>query len=145
MNPTTTADQTLAQLSNWLIYSAIAVYLLAFLTHCAEWAFGSRSRIARLAATPATHQAGGAGTAAETAAKGRTQSRTASAVSTAVLARSTARLTAEDASGPGDGPAAADSAPQDPRSDLLGRIGVSLTALAFLLHLASVATRAWSV
>ncbi|MET9833565.1 c-type cytochrome biogenesis protein CcsB, partial [Streptomyces sp. NPDC006385] len=139
MNPTTTADQTLAQLSNWLIYSAIAVYLLAFLAHCAEWAFGSRSRVARLAAT---HQSGGAKTAPDTAAKGRTQSRTASAVSTAVLDRPSTRRTAEDASGPGDSPAAVGS---DPRSDLLGRIGVSLTALAFLLHLASVATRAWSV
>ncbi|MEU0734918.1 cytochrome c biogenesis protein CcsA, partial [Streptomyces lavendulocolor] len=138
MNPTTTADQTLAQLSNWLIYSAIAVYLLAFLTHCAEWAFGSRNRIARLAATPATHRTSGAGTAAE----GRTGLRTGSAPGTAVLAPPTADRKTENANGPQVGHGADSS---DQRSDLLGRIGVSLTTLAFLLHLASVVTRAWSV
>lgn len=44
------ADQDLAQLSNWLMYSAIAVYLLAFVAACAEWAFGSRGKVARASA-----------------------------------------------------------------------------------------------
>lgn len=136
MNPTTTADQTLAQLSNWLIYSAIAVYLPAFLAHCAEWAFGSRSHTARLAAAPATRRPGRAGVASE----GHTAARKGTAAGTTVLAPPAARQTAEDPA-----PGAAVSDPHDPRADLVGRIGVCLAGLAFLLHLASVVTRAWSV
>ena len=43
-------------------------------------------------------------------------------------------------------PAAADSADvsRDARADRFGRVAVSLTVLAFLLHLASVAARGWS-
>jgi hypothetical protein len=40
-------NENVAHLSNYLIYSAMAVYTLAFLAHIAEWVFGSRSKVAR--------------------------------------------------------------------------------------------------
>lgn len=43
-------NESLASISNMLIYSAMAVYTLAFLAHLAEWAFGSRSKVGRTAA-----------------------------------------------------------------------------------------------
>ena len=49
------ANENLAQISNYLVYSSMAVYMLAFFAHIAEWTFGSRSKVARTAAarTPA--------------------------------------------------------------------------------------------
>ncbi|WP_331753153.1 c-type cytochrome biogenesis protein CcsB (plasmid) [Streptomyces sp. NBC_00637] len=135
MNPTSLTNETLDQLSSWLIHSAIAVYLLAFLAHCAEWTFGSRGRIAQLSAQAATEAPAARTTAA---------SRTGTGAATAVLPRpATSQKTRDTPAQPATGgPGGADA---DGRSDLLGRIGISLTALAFLLHLASVLTRAWSV
>jgi hypothetical protein len=52
-SPSPLADQILAQLSNWPMYSAIAVYLLAFLAACAEWTFGTSGKIARASADTA--------------------------------------------------------------------------------------------
>lgn len=48
-------NESLANLSNTLIYSAMAVYTLAFFAYIAEWLFGSRSKVGRTAAalTPA--------------------------------------------------------------------------------------------
>lgn len=43
-------NESLAHLSNNLIYASMAVYTLAFLAHIAEWIFGSRSKVARTAA-----------------------------------------------------------------------------------------------
>ncbi|NUS54694.1 MAG: c-type cytochrome biogenesis protein CcsB, partial [Streptomycetaceae bacterium] len=43
-------NENLAHLSNWFMYSAIAVYVLAFFAFCAEWVFGGRSRVARQSA-----------------------------------------------------------------------------------------------
>ncbi|MGW4105083.1 hypothetical protein [Streptomyces sp. NPDC004976] len=40
MSGTSLVDQNLAQLANWLMNTAIAVHLLAFVAACAEWAFG---------------------------------------------------------------------------------------------------------
>ncbi|MEU7406002.1 c-type cytochrome biogenesis protein CcsB [Streptomyces sp. NPDC044948] len=139
MNPTSTADQTLAQLSNGLIYSAIAVNLLAFLAHCAEWAFGSRGRIARLSATNDTKPA-----AARTATKTHTDLRADAEGGITVLTRPAAGQKTAATPPP---PTADDSAAvnDSPRADLLGRIGIALTTLAFLLHLGSVLSRAWSV
>jgi cytochrome c-type biogenesis protein CcsB len=42
-------NQTLAQVSDNLVYSAIVVYALAMLALVGEWAFGSRSRVGRSA------------------------------------------------------------------------------------------------
>lgn len=44
------ANENLAQISNYLVYSSMAVYMLAFFAHIAEWTFGSRSKVARTAA-----------------------------------------------------------------------------------------------
>ncbi|MFD7928219.1 c-type cytochrome biogenesis protein CcsB, partial [Streptomyces sp. NPDC059742] len=44
------ANESLAEISNYLIYSSMAVYMLAFFAHIAEWTFGSRSKVGRTAA-----------------------------------------------------------------------------------------------
>ncbi|MFF7643930.1 c-type cytochrome biogenesis protein CcsB [Streptomyces canus] len=132
MNTNPLADQTLAQLSSWLMDSAIAVYLLAFLAACAEWTFGSTGRIARASAAVAVRE-----TPADeepSAPAGGTAS-----AGTAVLAPAATKTRRQ---APPDGPGAAGDSP---RADMLGRISVALTALAFLLHLGSVVTRGLAV
>jgi len=97
----------LAQISNNLVYSSIAVYTLAMLAFAGEWAFGSRSRVGRSAALV------GVGATAE-------------------------------------GTGAMPAAPMDnerelaERSDRLGRIALSLTLLAFVLHFGGVLARGLS-
>ena len=143
----------LAQLSNNLVYSAMAVYTLAMLAFAAELAFGGRSRVGRLAAVaetatepqqaratgvPAQHGAAAiaAGTAASTAATG-------TAASTAVLARPDA---ASRASLPPQGGGRGEDAPAHlGASDRFGRIAVRLTVLAAALHLGAVLARGLSV
>ncbi|MGW5421325.1 c-type cytochrome biogenesis protein CcsB, partial [Streptomyces sp. NPDC003943] len=51
-------NESLAHTSNYLIYSSMAVYTLAFLAHIAEWVLGSRSKVGRTAAalTPSAAQ-----------------------------------------------------------------------------------------
>src|SRR5581483_8372032 len=146
----------LANYSNDLIYSAMAVYLLAFLAYAVEWTFGSRSRIAlqsaALTARPgATLGQAVAAADAEPAKDGRskvTVTVTNASGSTATLTRTAVAkagkvdvVTRGDAEPPADGPGAAGGSE---RADLLGRMAVSLTALAALLHLGSVVTRGLS-
>jgi cytochrome c-type biogenesis protein CcsB len=146
----------LANYSNDLIYSAMAVYLLAFLAYAVEWTFGSRSRIAlqsaALTARPgATLGQAVAAADAEPAKAGRskvTVTVTNASGSTATLTRTAVAkagkvdvVTRGDAEPPADGPGAAGGSE---RADLLGRMAVSLTALAALLHLGSVVTRGLS-
>ncbi len=50
----TATNEHLANISNTLIYSAMAVYTLAFFAYIAEWIFGSRSKVARTAAALTT-------------------------------------------------------------------------------------------
>ncbi|WP_241756739.1 c-type cytochrome biogenesis protein CcsB [Streptomyces sp. WAC00263] len=132
MNTNPLADQTLAQLSSWLMDSAIAVYLLAFLAACAEWTFGSTGKIARESAGVAARPA---------PADEEPSTPTGGIVSggTAVLAPAATKTRRQ---APPDGPGAAGDSP---RADMLGRISVALTALAFLLHLGSVVTRGLAV
>lgn len=137
MNLAVAANESLAGTSNALVYSAMAVYSLAFLAHVAEWVFGSRSRVARTAA--ALRSAGErpeAGGAAPSGAAVRSGA--------AVLERTrvVTRLPTGDRPEVPDGPGAAAG---DARGDLYGRIAVSLTVLAFLLHAGGVFTRALSV
>ncbi|KWW98154.1 cytochrome C biogenesis protein [Carbonactinospora thermoautotrophica] len=101
-------NQGLAQLSDMFMYSAIAVYAMAFLATAAEWVVDARR--ARRAAVPA-------GVAAGTGAE---------AGGVATLVR--------PAPAPGG----------EYQVERWGRIGVSLTVLAFLLHLAAVACRGFS-
>lgn len=119
---------TLAQLSGWLMNSAIAIYLLAFLAACAEWTFGSHGKIAR---TSAAVTAAGTERTAPVGSSARGI--------TAVLAP-VATKTRKDA--PPGGPGAAGDSP---RADLLGRISLALTVLAFLLHAGSIVTRGLAV
>lgn len=57
------ANENLAEISNYLIYSSMAVYTLAFFAHIAEWTFGSRSKVARTAAALTGAGQAGAGQA----------------------------------------------------------------------------------
>ncbi|MFE0099414.1 c-type cytochrome biogenesis protein CcsB [Streptomyces sp. NPDC059009] len=138
MNLAAETNENLAHISNVLIYSAMAVYLLAFFAHMAEWLFGSRSKVARTAAalTPATAEEGAAAGPAVTvkSAKG----------GTAVLERPKV-VTRTAAGSRGDVPDGPGASGGDEQGDLYGRIAVSLTVLAFLVEFGGVLTRALSV
>lgn len=124
-------NETLANSSNTLIYSSMAVYTLAFLTHIAEWILGSRSKVGRTAA--ALTQPG----ARTTVATMRTLGGTAVLERPKVVVRSAA--SARDVP---DGPGAHGG---DQQGDLYGRIALSLTTLAFAIEAAGVVARALSV
>ncbi|MDT0270367.1 c-type cytochrome biogenesis protein CcsB [Streptomyces sp. DSM 44915] len=141
------ADQGLADTSNLLVYTAMAVYALAFLAYVAEWIFGGRSKVARSSAS-LTEDAEGAATA------GDAGEAAAGAAAPAVTVRKNGATSVLDrprvvtrAAQPGraevpDGPGAAGG---DERGDTYGRIAVALTSLAFLMHLGGVVTRAIAV
>ncbi|MZE76159.1 c-type cytochrome biogenesis protein CcsB, partial [Streptomyces sp. SID5475] len=63
MNLAAAANENLATISNVLIYSAMAVYVLAFGAHLAEWVLGGRSKVGRTAAALTERPAGQAGAA----------------------------------------------------------------------------------
>ncbi|MFH9816638.1 c-type cytochrome biogenesis protein CcsB [Streptomyces sp. NPDC017230] len=129
------ANEDLANLSNTLIYSAIAVYTLAFLAYIAEWTFGSRSKVGRTAAA----------LTADTDAKAKT----APAVTvnktggTAVLERP--KVVVRAATGTRDVPDGPGAHGGTEKGDLYGRIAISLTVLGFALEAGGVLARALSV
>lgn len=127
-------NEHLANLSNTLIYSAMAVYTLAFLAYIAEWTFGSRSKIGRTAAALT-------GTAAKKADAPAITVQNAGG--TAVLERP--KVVVRAASGSRDVPDGPGAHGGDEQGDLYGRIAVSLTVLAFLVELSGVIARAASV
>ncbi|AYG81222.1 Cytochrome c biogenesis protein CcsA [Streptomyces hundungensis] len=137
MNLAAATNESLAHTSNYLIYSSMAVYLLAFFANMAEWLFGSRSKVARTAAalTGAGQEPQDAGTVkVEVATKNG---------GTAVLERpKVVTRSAGGARNVPDGPGASGG---DEKGDLYGRIAVSLTVLAFLIEFTGVLTRALSV
>jgi len=117
------ANENLAQFSNVLIYSAIAVYLMAFFAYCMEWTFGSTGAVAkRSAEMPADVRepvAVGAGGGVALAERPK------------VVVRDVGH----------DGGAADDTgnvSGGNDRADRIGRVAVSLTVLGFALHAASV-------
>ena len=128
-------NEGLAQLSNNFMYSAMAVYTTAMVSFAAEAAFGSRGRVGRRAAAPATPAEQSAGAAAGTG------------------AGSGAGARSVPPSGPASGggvlaPPLEDEQRADDagnRADQFGRIGISLTVLAFGLHFAAVFCRGLSV
>lgn len=132
----TATNEHLANISNTLIYSSMAVYTLAFFAYIAEWLFGSRSKVGRTAA-------------ALTADAKKTEAKKAPAVtvnqggSTAVLERP--QVVVRSASGSRDVPDGPGAHGGDEQGDLYGRIAISLTVLAFLVELAGVVARAASV
>ncbi|TSB29346.1 c-type cytochrome biogenesis protein CcsB [Streptomyces sp. NBC_01525] len=133
MNIAAAANETLAHNSNLLVYGAMAVYTLAFLAHMAEWVFGSRSKVGRTAAALTVEAVEPATVTVRSAAKG----------GTAVLDRpAVVTRTAPGGRDVPDGPGAAGGTA---KGDLYGRIAISLTVLAWALHVGGVLTRALSV
>lgn len=129
-------NESLAQTSNVLIYSAMAVYTLAFFAHIAEWLFGSRSRVARTAAALT-------GGAQESAAGPVEIQVTQQGGATAVLERP--KIITRSAAGTRNIPDGPGAHGGDAQGDLYGRIAVSLTVLAWLVEAAGVVARALSV
>ncbi|MFB7380667.1 c-type cytochrome biogenesis protein CcsB [Kitasatospora purpeofusca] len=149
MHLASSVDPQLADLSNKLIYSAMAVYLIAMFAYMFEWTFGAKGAVA----VRSTEQAGlaGAVAAAEAGVKGAKKV----TVTVASAGGGTTTLTRTALAGEGatvvtsgrgdedvDGPGAAGTSE---KADLSGRIAVSLTVLAALLHAGGVLTRGLSV
>ncbi|MFJ8308888.1 MULTISPECIES: c-type cytochrome biogenesis protein CcsB [unclassified Streptomyces] len=135
MNLAAATNESLAHTSNYLIYSSMAVYLLAFFANMAEWLFGSRSKVARTAAALTGAAQDGQGTVkVEVATKNG---------GTAVLERP--KIVTRSVSGARDVPDGPGASGGDEKGDLYGRIAVSLTVLAFLIEFCGVLTRALSV
>ncbi|MFJ6563404.1 c-type cytochrome biogenesis protein CcsB [Streptomyces sp. NPDC091412] len=131
----TATNESLANISNTLIYSAMAVYTLAFFAYITEWLFGSRSKVARTAAALTAKD--GAATAQGPAVAVK------SAGGTAVLERP--KVVVRSAAGARDVPDGPGAHGGDEKGDLYGRIAVSLSVLGFLLALGGVIARAASV
>ncbi|GED85507.1 c-type cytochrome biogenesis protein CcsB [Streptomyces sp. 6-11-2] len=131
----TATNENLANISNTLIYSAMAVYTLAFFAYITEWLFGSRSKVARTAAALTAKD--GAATAQGPAVAVK------SAGGTAVLERP--KVVVRSAAGARDVPDGPGAHGGDEKGDLYGRIAVSLSVLGFLLALGGVIARAASV
>ncbi|MEU9119616.1 c-type cytochrome biogenesis protein CcsB [Streptomyces sp. NPDC048506] len=135
MNIAAAANETLAHNSNLLVYSAMAVYTLAFIAHMAEWVFGSRSKVGRTAAALTSTAAPASATiTVQTSQQGG---------GTAVLERP--KVITKSASGSRDVPDGPGAAGGTEKGDLYGRIAISLTVLAWALHVGGVVTRALSV
>ncbi|MQS13586.1 c-type cytochrome biogenesis protein CcsB [Streptomyces kaniharaensis] len=142
-------DPQLADLSNKLIYSAMAVYTIAMFAHMFEWTFGSKGAVA-------VRSKEQSGSLAETVAAAGTKAVAKKVtVTVAGAGGGTTTLTRTALAGEGatvvtsgrgedevDGPGAAGSSE---KADLAGRIAVSLTVLAALLHVGGVITRGLSV
>jgi cytochrome c-type biogenesis protein CcsB len=139
VNIAAAVNENFANNSNHLIRSAMFVYALAFLAHLAEWAFGSRSKVAVQSAALTA----GTGREEATAAPAVTVKATRRGGGTSTLERPEiiTRASASDR-GIADGPGAAGGTE---KGDLYGRIAVSFTVLAWLLHLAGVVFRSMSV
>jgi cytochrome c-type biogenesis protein CcsB len=133
------ANQNMAYISNLLIYSAMAVYTLAFFAHMAEWVFGSRSKVGRTAAA-LTAEALASATVSAPAVTVRTSKK---GGGTAVL--DSPEIITRSVSGDRNVPDGPGAAAGDERGTLYGYIAVSLTGLAFLLHAAGVIARGISV
>ncbi|MFD5648940.1 c-type cytochrome biogenesis protein CcsB [Streptomyces sp. NPDC127039] len=133
-------NENLANVSNTLIYSSMAVYTLAFFAYIAEWLFGSRSKVGRTAA---------ALTSATTGARANAAARSGPAVTvkkaggTAVLERP--EVVVRTASGTRDVPDGPGAHGGTEKGDLYGRVAISLTVLAFAVEAGGVLTRALSV
>lgn len=145
-------NEDLAHISNVLIYSAMAVYLLAFFALMAEWLFGSRSKVARTAAAltapkdAAEATAAGGAKASAPAVTVRAKGGTATLERPKEAAGATApKVVTRAAAGSRDVPDGPGAAAGDEQGDLYGRIAVSLIALGFLVEAGGVVTRALSV
>ncbi|MFF2650830.1 c-type cytochrome biogenesis protein CcsB [Streptomyces sp. NPDC058045] len=138
MNLAAATNENLAEISNVLVYSAMAVYLLAFFAYMAEWLFGSRSKVGRTAAALTADQ-DTHGAAPVVRVKGAQRNG-----GTAVLERPQV-VTRAAAGSRGDLPDGPGAHGGDEQGDLYGRIAVSLSVLAFLIEAGGVVSRALSV
>ncbi|WNI19729.1 c-type cytochrome biogenesis protein CcsB [Actinacidiphila sp. ITFR-21] len=138
MNLAAAVNENFANYSNYLIRSAMFVYALAFLAHLAEWVFGGRSKVAvQSAALTAQAAAVAAAVPPATVRVTRRDGGTTTIERPKVVTRSSA-----SDRGITDGPGAAGGSE---KGDLYGRIAISFTVLAWLLHVGGVAFRAASV
>ncbi|MEU5140056.1 c-type cytochrome biogenesis protein CcsB [Streptomyces sp. BBFR25] len=138
MNLAAATNEHLANVSNTLIYSSMAVYTLAFFAYIAEWLFGSRSKVGRTAAALTNGAAGakaGAGSGPAVTVK--------KAGGTAVLERPA--VVVRSATGTRDVPDGPGAHGGTEKGDLYGRVAISLTVLAFAVEAGGVLTRALSV
>ncbi|MFD8939698.1 c-type cytochrome biogenesis protein CcsB [Streptomyces sp. NPDC059578] len=126
-------NENLASISNVLIYSAMAVYTLAFFAYIAEWTFGSRSKVGRTAASIGQDTAKSAGPAVTVQSAG----------GTTTLERP--QVVTRAVSGARDLPDGPGAAGGTEKGDLYGRIAIALSFLAFAVHVGGVLTRALSV
>ncbi|WP_255955224.1 c-type cytochrome biogenesis protein CcsB [Streptomyces odontomachi] len=134
MNLAATTNENLAHTSNVLVYSSMAVYMLAFFAHLGEWLLGSRSRVGRTAAAlTATAPAAPAAPAVQVRRQG----------GTAVLERP--KVVTRSSAGTRDVPDGPGAHGGDAQGDLYGRMAVSFTLLALLIEAGGVLTRALSV
>ncbi|MFD5701714.1 c-type cytochrome biogenesis protein CcsB [Streptomyces lasiicapitis] len=148
-------NENLAHISNVLIYSAMAVYLLAFFALMAEWLFGSRSKVSRTsaaltaqatdAAAPAAKAAGSSGPAVTVRAKGGTATLERPKQAAKAADSGAPKVVTRAAAGSRDVPDGPGAAAGDEQGDLYGRIAVSLIGLGFLIEVGGVVTRAMSV
>lgn len=114
------SSATLATLSNGLVTSAMTVYALAMVAFAAEWAFGRRGLVARTSAAVARHDE-------------RRQLAAGQAHEASVI-------TLE----PPPGAVVTTPAEREQRAERLGRVALSLTVLAFVLHFGGLVTRGFS-
>jgi cytochrome c-type biogenesis protein CcsB len=136
VNIAAAVNENFANYSNYLIRSAMFVYTLAFLAHLAEWVFGSRSKVATQSAA-LTGQGESAAAPAATVQVTRRGGGTVTLERPRIITRSSA-----SDRGIADGPGASGGTE---KGDLYGRIAVSFTVLAWLLHFGGVALRCASV
>ncbi len=146
MNLAATTNENLAHTSNVLIYSSMAVYMLAFFAHTAEWLLGSRSKVGRTAAALTAQPTAGRAAAAGSAPQVQVRQQ---GGGTAVLARpartGAPKVITRSASGARDVPDGPGAHGGDVQGDLYGRMAVSFTVLGFLVEAGGVLTRALSV
>ncbi|WP_406291088.1 c-type cytochrome biogenesis protein CcsB [Embleya sp. NBC_00896] len=108
------------------MYSAIAVYLIAFFAYCMEWTFGSSGAVAQRSADLAVE----------------VREPVAAAASGGVaLAERPIVVVRDVGHDGGDVDDQGNVANGNERADRIGRVAVSLTVLGFLLHAGSVLTR----
>ncbi|WP_329135237.1 c-type cytochrome biogenesis protein CcsB [Streptomyces sp. NBC_01476] len=137
MNFAAAVNENFANYSNYLIRSAMFIYALAFLAHLAEWVFGGRSKVAVQSAALTAERTAAADTAAGVTVQVAQRGGTTTIERPKVITRSSA-----SDRGIADGPGAAGTSD---KGDLYGRIAISFTVLAWLLHVGGVVFRAASV
>ncbi|MGW2373643.1 MULTISPECIES: c-type cytochrome biogenesis protein CcsB [Kitasatospora] len=142
-------DPQLADLSNKLIYSAMAVYTIAMFAHMFEWTFGSKGAVAVRSKEQSGNLAETVAAAAETKAAKKvtvtvagTKGGTTTLTRTVLAGEGATVVTGGRADEDVDGPGAAGTSE---KADLAGRIAISLTVLALLLHGGGIVARGLSV